>query len=525
MIVPALFLLEIAFACQNNQQVKTRKEWRELSSQQQKSFLDAVSCLKKAPSKSANIASGSRSRFDDIAYVHSKAASIGSVNDPGIAHGGTWFLPWHRMFLQMFENILVDECGYNDALPYWDWSQDSANFIGAPVWGDNNFGSNGSGEGSCVKDGPFAGFSTTFGPATCITRDIVRSDSQISKTAVAFLISSNSKSFVKFSDSLESTLHGQVHCDVGGSMCDINQSANDPIFFLHHANVDRIWWMWQQTYPSLASKYDAQGSTSKFSTFGIGYKDSMQFSQLWDTKGSKSDLCYVYSNKGKPSSSSSGQSSSSVQISVMSKSLSSPSVQPSSAPPAQSSLAPISSSSSSPAQSSSSLSGQRSSQSPSPSPTLPPPPPPTGECFPKANQWNRQMGNNQMQAKRQAFASIMCQFLNYANSQQQNGGGVDPNFLSQLVTNGDFQGLASLGNFPQFFGALSAGNITAGSNGGGIQVSQTTEQIQEVLPFNSDGLIFDPSSEKDSSSSLSNFMSSCSIMALGCGLLLNFLLI
>jgi tyrosinase len=25
-------------------------------------------------------------------------------------------------------------------------------------------------------------------------------------------------------------------------------SPNDPIFFLHHANIDRIWWNWQQRW-------------------------------------------------------------------------------------------------------------------------------------------------------------------------------------------------------------------------------------------------------------------------------------
>lgn len=27
-------------------------------------------------------------------------------------------------------------------------------------------------------------------------------------------------------------------------------SLSDPLFYLHHANIDRIWWNWQQLAPS-----------------------------------------------------------------------------------------------------------------------------------------------------------------------------------------------------------------------------------------------------------------------------------
>merc|ERR1719273_1931825 len=39
-------------------------------------------------------------------------------------------------------------------------------------------------------------------------------------------------------------LHDSVHCIVGGTMCSA-RSSNDPVFFSHHANTDRVWWVWQ----------------------------------------------------------------------------------------------------------------------------------------------------------------------------------------------------------------------------------------------------------------------------------------
>ncbi|QSZ30034.1 hypothetical protein DSL72_004552 [Monilinia vaccinii-corymbosi] len=46
--------------------------------------------------------------------------------------------------------------------------------------------------------------------------------------------------------------HGAVHVDVGGShghMSQLSYAGFDPIFWLHHANVDRLFTMWQAIYP------------------------------------------------------------------------------------------------------------------------------------------------------------------------------------------------------------------------------------------------------------------------------------
>jgi Common central domain of tyrosinase len=42
-------------------------------------------------------------------------------------------------------------------------------------------------------------------------------------------------------------MHNAVHAWVGGAMS-TSASTNDPVFWLHHANVDRIWDMWQQKH-------------------------------------------------------------------------------------------------------------------------------------------------------------------------------------------------------------------------------------------------------------------------------------
>jgi hypothetical protein len=48
-------------------------------------------------------------------------------------------------------------------------------------------------------------------------------------------------------------VHGSVHIWVGGLMSSPGTAAADPIFWMHHANLDRLWWVWQTT-PGNAGK-------------------------------------------------------------------------------------------------------------------------------------------------------------------------------------------------------------------------------------------------------------------------------
>ncbi|WP_442869378.1 tyrosinase family protein [Bradyrhizobium sp. CCBAU 11430] len=47
-----------------------------------------------------------------------------------------------------------------------------------------------------------------------------------------------------FSVPLELDPHGAVHDLVGGDMGNIRASAKDPVFWVHHANIDRLWTVW-----------------------------------------------------------------------------------------------------------------------------------------------------------------------------------------------------------------------------------------------------------------------------------------
>jgi tyrosinase len=42
-----------------------------------------------------------------------------------------------------------------------------------------------------------------------------------------------------------SGLHASGHFAIGGDSGDLYSSPNEPAFFMHHAMLDRVWWIWQ----------------------------------------------------------------------------------------------------------------------------------------------------------------------------------------------------------------------------------------------------------------------------------------
>jgi tyrosinase len=60
---------------------------------------------------------------------------------------------------------------------------------------------------------------------------------------------------------MEGNPHGFAHTSFGGSISSIGTAAKDPLFFLLHANVDRLWAKWQRQFgrfdPAQAASYDS----------------------------------------------------------------------------------------------------------------------------------------------------------------------------------------------------------------------------------------------------------------------------
>lgn len=195
------------------------------------------------------------------------------------AHRGPIFLPWHRFFLivleQQLQRVLGDP-GFG--LPYWDWAADGelgsiAKQIKAPLWKDVM-----GGFGYPVKTGPFAfqptdpqtwrvvvfGFvdgtigALNGGKGRGLQRDATRPIRLPTKQQVTAALQVgkydhsdwdvNAPGFRNtlegfLSAAAEPELHNRVHVWIGGDMGP-SSSPNDPVFFLNHCNIDRIWEAW-----------------------------------------------------------------------------------------------------------------------------------------------------------------------------------------------------------------------------------------------------------------------------------------
>ena len=226
-----------------------RKNQSSLTTPEKAAFVAAVKALK---------ANGGY----DIFVAQHRAAFMASPNDP--AHGGPAFLPWHREYLRRFE-LALQQIDSSVSIPYWDWTVDRA--VGASLWASNFMGGNGTGTSQQVTTGPFAfstgewnltvrdpGDTTTF-----LTRAFGAMGSlpiQQGVSAALNVVSydsapwnSSSSTNTSFRNRLEAVIHNPGHMWVGGSMMAMS-SPNDPVFWLHHCNIDRLWAEWQRENPT-----------------------------------------------------------------------------------------------------------------------------------------------------------------------------------------------------------------------------------------------------------------------------------
>lgn len=160
-----------------------------------------------------------------------------------------------RWFVWQFEKAMQAEVGRCIYLPYWDWERDAEQEWDASVFDSDTYGRwqaiNGQG---CVNEGIASVEDTPFqwsmgidnGPEGCVEREFLSGFSFDGEAALLATISN----FERYADNdgfrntLEVTPHMLVHGIIGGHMR-TNWSAADPIFWLHHSNIDRIWTMWQ----------------------------------------------------------------------------------------------------------------------------------------------------------------------------------------------------------------------------------------------------------------------------------------
>lgn len=154
----------------------------------------------------------------------------------GMPAGTQRFLPWHRLYLINFEQAMR-HFEPTFFVPYWRWMDQKS----IPAW-LTSFKPKGvtdaNGHPIPVRRNP--GTSPNPAARTLPT-------SQTIQTTVM-----NRTTYTPFTLALEGAqpfgAHNLVHVWFNGTMSNVPTAPADPMFWMHHAEIDRLWWIWQQTH-------------------------------------------------------------------------------------------------------------------------------------------------------------------------------------------------------------------------------------------------------------------------------------
>ncbi|TFK68911.1 Di-copper centre-containing protein [Pluteus cervinus] len=316
--------------CQNP---SVRKEWRKLSKKEKKDWLKAVKCLGQQQHDPNLVATMNAtdippinpktSYYDDLVYMHM------DLNHK--IHATGWFFPWHRWYVHIAEEAMKTKCGYNGAMPYWDWTQDTGDFKHATIfdsdpdsglgtWGvakddfqirDGALGSNAQQPfklGYPVKHGirrnyterPYINF-----PMQYLLKDpYLRANETFTKAIVDKSVNGFVGDFTGFQKYFQDYQgpHAGVHLIVGADLtgtCPGNApktcqggetwSPNDPLFFLHHSMVDKVWSDWQNNnrqnfWAFEGGEVQSLSSLALYNKYPLGTPPLLDFSSVLPTE-------------------------------------------------------------------------------------------------------------------------------------------------------------------------------------------------------------------------------------------------
>lgn len=225
-----------------------------------------------------------------FAAIHGEAQEWGSIPAPPqvpqlpasdqqgwnqCQHGTWYFPPWHRGYLIALENQVREDVAAQGgpatwALPYWNYfgqANPANQFNIPPAFTEQTLPAAGSlppGAPAGVAGSPnplycaarygpnndgnvFVPTEAAGGPVTeaCMSDTAYTGSSEFGGGQTGFEHAGNPET-----GQLENNPHNLVHVYVGGQqgmMSDPDMAAIDPVFYAHHANIDRMWAVWNVT--------------------------------------------------------------------------------------------------------------------------------------------------------------------------------------------------------------------------------------------------------------------------------------
>ncbi|KFY75915.1 hypothetical protein V499_04191 [Pseudogymnoascus sp. VKM F-103] len=303
-----------------------RREWSAFSRQERLDYIDAVLCLqKKPPTTPLSIIPGVRSRYDDFVGTH--------INQTLFIHSTGNFLGWHRYYVWTYEQALRNDCNYQGHQPYWNWGKYALDPVNSLLFDGSDESLSGDGSyfehtpvavagapppfdviipgkgGGCVTSGPFKDMVVSLGPVAgtldgvtpnptpdgysynprCLRRDISENAAVSTRTNATVSLLTTRDNISDFQDYMQGVfaegilgVHAGGHFTVGGDPGgDFFASAGDPAFWLHHASVDRIWWIWQNQ--DLATRQNAIAGQTHMA--GDGVPTTLEDDQFFQVNG------------------------------------------------------------------------------------------------------------------------------------------------------------------------------------------------------------------------------------------------
>lgn len=179
---------------------------------------------------------------------------------PYCHHGDLNFITWHRPYVLDLElklraqiATIADQAAADEwRLPYWDWAAEGV--VGLPeAFTAETYEDHGTTKPNPLLSRPYR----LSYPVTGIAQPHDRTwrdpgaleDLQELRSQVQAAL--QEPNFNYFSSAIEQP-HNGLHLWVGGFMITF-RSSFDPIFWVHHCNIDRHFWLWQQDAGDMAS--------------------------------------------------------------------------------------------------------------------------------------------------------------------------------------------------------------------------------------------------------------------------------
>ncbi len=199
-----------------------RKNFKNLTAAELAAFKNGVSVMKSRPATNPT-------SWAYQAAIHGTTTTPVQTAWNTCQHNTTHFFSWHRMELCFFERILRKASGLPTlGLPYWNYSEaadPNARFLPAA----------------------FRTPANATNPLFNSVRNAALNNGtgQLSASAVSLTSAiPGPVGFYPFSSNVYGTPHSAIHGGIGGWMGSVPTAAQDPIFWLHHCNIDRLWNRW-----------------------------------------------------------------------------------------------------------------------------------------------------------------------------------------------------------------------------------------------------------------------------------------